>query len=81
MTVEGAALKEMVMRYLDDDPDRRPSIQEVSQMIKSVKVHGYGAVVCCIYRPCIILYKAWFYNIIYTLHMCDRSALTFESNG
>ena len=39
MIVEGAAVKEMVMRCLDDDPDRRPPIQEVSQMIKSVKVH------------------------------------------
>ena len=38
MTVEGAALKEMVMRCLDDDPDQRPPIQEVSQLIKSVKV-------------------------------------------
>ena len=38
MTVEGAALKEMVMKCLDDDPDQRPPIQEVSQMIKSVKV-------------------------------------------
>ena len=38
MTVEGAALKEMVMRCLDDDPDQRPPIQEVSQWIKSLKV-------------------------------------------
>ena len=38
MAVEGAALKEMVMRCLDDDPDQRPPIQKVSQMIKSVKV-------------------------------------------
>ena len=38
MTVEGAALKEMVTRCLDDDPDQRPPIREVSQMIKSVKV-------------------------------------------
>ena len=41
MTVEGAALKEMVMKCLDDDPDQRPSIQEVSLMIKSVKVISY----------------------------------------
>ena len=40
MNVEGAALKEMVMKCLDDDPDERPPIQEVSQMIKSVKVIG-----------------------------------------
>ena len=38
MTVEGAALKEMVTRCLDDDPDQRPPIREASQMIKSVKV-------------------------------------------
>ena len=38
MTVEGAVLKEMMTRCLDDDPDERPPIQEVSQMIKSVKV-------------------------------------------
>ena len=38
MTMEGAALKEMVMKCLDDDPDERPPIKEVSQMIKSVKV-------------------------------------------
>ena len=54
MTVEGAALKEMVMKCLDDDPDQRPPIQEVSQWIKSVKVHSYGVVVRCIYRPCMI---------------------------
>ena len=33
MTVAGAARKEMVMRYLDDDPDQRPPIQEVSWWI------------------------------------------------
>ena len=38
MTIEGAALKDMVRRCLDDDPDQRLPIQEVSQMIKSVKV-------------------------------------------
>ena len=38
MTMEGAALKEMVRKCLDDDPDLRSPIQEVSQMIKSVKV-------------------------------------------
>ena len=46
MIVEGTALKEMVMRCLDDDPDERPSIQEVSQMIKSVKVISYVDYVC-----------------------------------
>ena len=39
MTVEGAALKEMAMRCLDEDPHKRPPIREVSEMIKSVKVH------------------------------------------
>ena len=38
MTVEAAVLKEMVMQSLDDDPDQRPPIQEVSKMIKSLKV-------------------------------------------
>ena len=38
MTLEGAALKEMVMRCLDDDPDQRPPIQEVAQLIESLKV-------------------------------------------
>ena len=38
MTVEAAALKEMVIKCLDDDPDQRPPIQEVSKMIKSFKV-------------------------------------------
>ena len=38
MTVEGDALKEMVMKCLDDDPDQRPPILEVSQWIKSLKV-------------------------------------------
>ena len=38
MTVEAAVLKEMVMRCLDDDPDQRPPIQEVSKMIKSLQV-------------------------------------------
>ena len=39
MTVEGAALKEIVMKCLDDDPDRRPPIKEVSRMIESLKVY------------------------------------------
>ena len=38
MTVEAAVFKEMVIRCLDADPDQRPSIQEVSKMIKSLKV-------------------------------------------
>ena len=38
MPMECATLKEMVMRCLDDDPDERPPIKEVSQLIKSVKV-------------------------------------------
>ena len=38
MTMEDVALKEMVMKCLDDDPDQRPPIQEVSKMIKSFKV-------------------------------------------
>ena len=38
MTMENAVLKEMVMRCLDDDPNERPPIQEVSKMIKSLKV-------------------------------------------
>ena len=38
MTVEAAVLKEMVMKCLDDDPEQRPPIQEVSKMIKSLKV-------------------------------------------
>ena len=37
MTVEGAVLKEMVIRCLHD-PDRRPPVKEVSRMIKSLKV-------------------------------------------
>ena len=38
MTMEAAVLKEMVMRCLDDDPDQRPLIQEVSHIITSIKV-------------------------------------------
>ena len=38
MIVKAAVLKEMVMKCLDDDPDQRPPIQEVSKMIKSLKV-------------------------------------------
>ena len=39
ITLKAAAvLKEMVMKCLDDDPDQRPPIQEVSKMIKSLKV-------------------------------------------
>lgn len=41
MTVEAAVLKEMVMQCLDDDPDQRPLIQEVSKLIKSLKVHSH----------------------------------------
>ena len=40
MTVEACVLKEMAIRCLDDDPDQRPPIQEVSQMIKSLKVRN-----------------------------------------
>ena len=38
MTVEAAVFKEMVIPCLDADPDQRPPIQEVSEMIKSLKV-------------------------------------------
>ena len=38
MTVEAAVFKEMVIRCLNVDPDQRPPIQEVSKMIKSLKV-------------------------------------------
>ena len=38
MIMEAAVLKEMVVRSLDADPDQRPPIQEVSKMIKSLKV-------------------------------------------
>ena len=38
MMVEAAVFKEMVIRCLDVDPDQRPPIQEVSKMIKSLKV-------------------------------------------
>ena len=38
MTVEAPVLKEMVMKCLDDDPEQRPLIQEVSEMIKSLNV-------------------------------------------
>ena len=38
MTMEAAVLKEMVMQCLDADPDQRPPIQEVSKLIKSLKV-------------------------------------------
>ena len=54
MTVEGTALKEIVKRCLDDDPDERPTIQEVSQVIKSVKVISYVAIYVCV----LLLYKA-----------------------
>ena len=38
MTVEGAALKNMVIRCLDDDPDQRPPIQGMLNMIISIRV-------------------------------------------
>ena len=41
MIVEAAVLEEMVMRCLDVDPDQRPPIQEVLQMIKSLKVRKW----------------------------------------
>ena len=50
MTVEGAALKEMVMKCLDDDPGQRPPIQEVSQMIQSLKV--CTKYIVAVYRLC-----------------------------
>ena len=61
MTVEAAVLKEMVLQCLDDDPNRRPPIQEVSKMIKSLKVMAINTAnytVCkCIsnYRYCWLL--------------------------
>ena len=46
MTVEAAVLKEMVMQCLDDDPDQRLPIQEVSKLIKSLKVmHSYNYII------------------------------------
>ena len=46
MTVEAAVLKEMVMQCLDADPDQRPPIQEVSKLIKSLKVmHSYNCII------------------------------------
>ena len=38
MTGEAAGLKKMVKQCLDDDPDERPTIQEVSTTIKPLKV-------------------------------------------
>ena len=38
MTVEATLLKEMVIQCLNDDPDERPPIQEVSEMIQSLQV-------------------------------------------
>ena len=38
ITMEGTSIKEVVKRCLDDDPDQRPPIQEISQLIKSLKV-------------------------------------------
>ena len=35
---EGCLLKEMFVRCLDDDPEERPPIQEVSEMIEAIKV-------------------------------------------
>ena len=63
MTVEGAALKEMVMRCLDDDPDRRPPIRQITQMIKSMKVRTHSLqillhaiyVAICIVKKCMRL--------------------------
>ena len=37
MSGEATALKEMMMRCLDDDADERPPIKEVSEMIESLK--------------------------------------------
>ena len=48
MTVEAAVLKEMVMQCLDDDPDQRPPIQEVSKLIKSLKVMHIAITILCI---------------------------------
>ena len=47
MTIEAAVLKEMVMQCLDDDPDERPPIREVSKMIKSLKVCSALYVASC----------------------------------
>ena len=61
--MEGTSIKEVVKRCLDDDPNQRPSIQEISQtqLIKSLKVreshyvvviiqsHTYVATAFCLY--------------------------------
>ena len=39
IVAEGAALKDTVIKCLDDDPDQRPKIQEVTQMIEFVQVN------------------------------------------
>ena len=42
---EGASiLKESIMRCLDDDPEERPPIQEISETIEAVKVRSYNYV-------------------------------------
>ena len=38
MTIEVPILTKIIVQCLDDDPDERPAIQEVTQMIESVKV-------------------------------------------
>ena len=62
MTVEAAVLKEMVMQCLDDDPDQRPPIQQVSKMIKSLKV--------C---TCMHAKYAIMVSCMQLLHACVRS--------
>ena len=44
MTMEAAMLKEKVKQCLDDDPDQRPPMKEVSQMIKSLKVMAIASI-------------------------------------
>ena len=38
-----ATLKKLIVQCLDDDPDERPPIKEVSELIEKIKVHSYIA--------------------------------------
>ena len=57
MTGKAAELRKMVEQCLEDDPDDRPSIQEVSTIIAPLKVsnddtyisHNYNFLLCCLH--------------------------------
>ena len=73
--MEAAVLKEMVMQCLDDDPDQRPPIQQVSKMIKSLKVCTCMHAKYAIMVSCMQLLHACMHACVRSLYMSSSCHL------